>query len=98
MAFAGASLGSIQPGLGTAIGAVGGVALDWGINAFQEWMSREEFIDDNAAALDATIVAWKEMILPEIERSINVWFDDAQAATLKISKQRSLQRSAPIVD
>jgi hypothetical protein len=98
MAFAGASLGSIQPGLGTAIGAVGGVALDWGINAFQEWMGREEFIYDNAAALDATIVAWKEMILPEIERSINVWFDDAQAATLKISKQRSLQRSAPIVD
>jgi hypothetical protein len=87
MAVAGASIGSIQPGLGTAIGAVGGVALDWGISAFQEWMSREEFVEDNAAALDATVAAWKEKILPEIDRSIDVWFDDARAATLQIAKQ-----------
>ena len=90
MAVTGATLGSIEPGLGTAIGAAGGLALDWGINAFQEWMGRDEFVVDNAAALDATIAAWKEKILPEIDRSIDVWFSDARAAALQIAKQENL--------
>jgi hypothetical protein len=89
MAVAGASLGSIEPGLGTAVGAAGGLALDWGINAFQDWMGRDEFVADNAAALDATIAAWKEKILPEIDRSIDVWFSDARAAALQIAKQNN---------
>jgi len=85
MAVGGAAVGSIEPGLGTAIGALGGLALDWGINAFQDWMSRDDFIADNAAALDATIAAWKGRIMPEVSRSIDVWFDDARARLVQLS-------------
>jgi hypothetical protein len=87
MAVGGAAAGSVGPGLGTAIGALGGLALDWGINAFHDWMSRDEFIADNAAALDATIAAWKGRIMPEVSRAIDVWFDDARARLVQLSQR-----------
>jgi len=87
MAVGGAAVGSIEPGLGTAIGVIGGLALDWGINAFQDWMSRDDFVADNAAALDATIAAWKSRIMPEVSRSIDVWFDDARARLVQLAQR-----------
>jgi hypothetical protein len=72
----GAAIGSVQPGLGTAIGALVGLALDWGINAFSAGLQRGEFVEENSAALDATIAAWKSVISPEIDRAVDVWFDD----------------------
>ena len=85
MAVAGAAVGSIQPGVGTAIGATAGVALDWGMNAVSARLERDDFIAENAAALDATIAAWKVAILPEIDRAIDVWFDDAAATLSKLA-------------
>ena len=79
MAVGGAAVGSIKPGIGTVVGALGGIALDWGLNAFQAALTRDDFIAENAAALDATIAAWKAAILPELDRAIDVWFDDARA-------------------
>ena len=76
MVVSGAAVGSIQPGLGTAIGALAGLALDWGINAFSAGLQRGDFIAENSAALDATIAGWKAAIAPEIDRTIDVWFDD----------------------
>lgn len=75
----GAAAGSIQPGLGTAIGALAGLAIDWGLSEFREYMERDAFIAGNNAALDATIATWKGRIGPEIDRAIDVWFDDARA-------------------
>ncbi len=79
MTLGGAAVGSVQPGLGTAIGALAGAALDWGLSEFQEYMERDDFVRDNEAALDATIVAWKGRIEPEIGKAIDAWFDDARA-------------------
>jgi hypothetical protein len=87
MAVAGAAVGSVQPGLGTAIGATAGVALDWGMNAVSARFERDDFIAENAAALDATIAAWKEGILPEVDRAIDVWFDDASATVAKLAER-----------
>jgi hypothetical protein len=72
----GAAAGSIQPGLGTAVGAIAGAGLDWGLSVFRDYMERDDFIRDNAAALDATISAWKALMSPELSRVIDVWFDD----------------------
>jgi hypothetical protein len=83
LAISGASLGSIKPGIGTAIGAIGGVVIDLGLNAFQEKVERDDFIEQNSAALEATIAAWKSTIFPEIMQGIDVWFDDAQALVMK---------------
>ena len=79
LAIGGAVVGSIEPGIGTAIGALAGLAIDWGLSQFQEYMQRDDFIADNSAALDATIAAWKGKIAPEIDKSIDVWFDDTRA-------------------
>jgi hypothetical protein len=87
MAAGGAALGSVGPGLGTALGAAGGLAADWGLNAFNDWMNRDQFIADNASALDATIGAWKGRIVPEVSRGIDVWFDDARASLLRLSQR-----------
>lgn len=79
MAVGGAAAGSFQPGIGTALGALAGVAIDWGLSEYREYMERDDFVRDNDAALDATIAAWKDRIRPEVDRSIDVWFDDARA-------------------
>ncbi len=72
----GAAAGSFSPGLGTAVGALVGLAVDWGMNAIQGGLQRGDFIKENGAALDATVAAWKGAITPEVDRAIGVWFDD----------------------
>jgi hypothetical protein len=62
------------------------VALDWGMNAVSERLERDDFIAGNAAALDATIAAWKAAIIPEIDRAVDVWFDDAAATVAKLAE------------
>lgn len=87
MVIGGASVGSIQPGLGTLVGALGGLAIDWGLNRFQEQLERDDFIAANGEALDATLLAWKNTITPPIEAGIDVWFDDAEALVAGLRKQ-----------
>jgi hypothetical protein len=79
MTVGGAAAGSVEPGLGTAIGALAGAALDWGISRFTDYVQRDGFIADNSAALDATITAWKGAMLPPVDKAIDVWFDDTRA-------------------
>jgi nitrate reductase NapE component len=82
----GAAAGLIQPGLGTAVGAIAGAGLDWGLSVFRHYMERDDFIRDNAAALDATISAWKAIMSPEISRAIDVWFDDTTLLLAKLDQ------------
>ena len=79
----GAAAGSIQPGLGTAVGAIAGAGLDWGLSVFRDYMERDDFIRENSAALDATILGWKGRLSPEVSRTIDVWFDDT---TLRLAE------------
>jgi hypothetical protein len=90
MVVGGAAAGSFSPGLGTAIGALAGLALDWGINAIQGGLQRSDFIAENGAALDATIAAWKGTIAPEVDRAIDVWFDDLAALVVQQRGQPAL--------
>lgn len=80
MTAGGAAAGSIQPGLGTVIGAVAGAGLDWALNAFRAHTERDTFIAENGAALDATIAGWKARLLPELVAPIDAWYDDGAAA------------------
>jgi len=84
----GATVGSIEPGLGTAIGALVGAAIDWGISRFRDYMERDDFIADNSAALDASVTTWKAHIAPEINRAIDVWFDDTRATVAQSAPAR----------
>ncbi len=79
MTIGGAAAGSVEPGLGTALGALAGAALDWGMSRFTDYVQRDGFVADNSAALDATIAAWKSAMLPPIDQAIDAWFDDARA-------------------
>jgi hypothetical protein len=76
----GAAAGSVSPGLGTAIGALAGAGLEWLMSAWRERMERDDFIRENAAALDATITAWKARLDPELMKPVDVWYDDSVAA------------------
>jgi hypothetical protein len=80
MTVGGAAVGSIEPGLGTAIGALAGAGLDWAMSVFRERLERDDFIRENAAALDATIATWKARLEPELLRPVNAWYDDSMAA------------------
>lgn len=80
MTAGGAAIGSIEPGLGTAVGALAGAGLDWLMSAFRDYMERDEFIRENSAALDSTIAAWKARLEPELIKPVDVWYDDSVAA------------------
>jgi hypothetical protein len=80
MTVGGAAVGSIEPGLGTAIGALAGAGLDWAMSVFRERLERDDFIRENAAALDATIATWKARLEPELLRPVNAWYADSMAA------------------
>lgn len=85
MTAGGAAAGSIQPGLGTVIGAVAGAGLDWALNAFRAHMERDSFVAENGAALDATIAGWKARLLPELVAPIDAWYGDSEAALRKVT-------------
>jgi hypothetical protein len=90
MTGGGAAMGSIEPGLGTAIGALAGAGLDWALSAFRAHMERDEFIRENAAALDATIVGWKARLAPELNAPIDAWYADSAAALRAVNPSASV--------
>ncbi len=85
MTAGGATAGSIEPGLGTAIGALAGTGLDWALSAFREHTDRDAFTQENAAALDATITGWKARLLPDLLAPIDAWYADSAAALHAVS-------------
>lgn len=79
---AGASAGSAVPVVGSAVGAAlgfaAGAALDYMGNRVDKWLHREEFIAENMEAVTLIEQEWREALAAELNRTIDVWFDDAQ--------------------
>jgi hypothetical protein len=81
-AGAGAGAGtSVAPGVGSAVGAMiglaAGVALDYLGNRVDSWMNRDEFVQENLAAIETIEADWRSAIEQELHRTIDVWFDDS---------------------
>jgi len=79
---AGASAGSAVPVVGSAVGAAlgfaAGAALDYMGNRVDRWLHRDEFIEENMAAVAMIEEEWRRALEHELHRTIDVWFDDAE--------------------
>jgi hypothetical protein len=78
---AGASAGSAVPVVGSAVGAAlgfaAGAALDYLGNRVDRWLHREEFVAENLEAVGAIQREWTVALDQELQRTVDVWFDDA---------------------
>lgn len=88
-AGSGGTLGSVLPGVGTVGGAFAGFAVGTGVdylfNKGREWVERDDFEATNRDALQAVRDAWAAKAEEEIGRALDVWFDDARAALLRLA-------------
>ena len=88
-AGSGGTLGSVLPGVGTVGGAFAGFAVGTGVdylfNKGREWIERDGFEATNRDALHAVRDAWAAKTEAEIGRALDVWFDDARAALLRLA-------------
>jgi hypothetical protein len=72
--------------LGAAVGVLIGVVADYLTNAANEAFNRDEFIEANNKALDATIAAWQTSLKANVDTAIDKWFDDARSSVVLSSK------------
>lgn len=89
LAFAqqGAAAGTlVEPGGGTAIGAITGIlvgaAADYFVNKADSHFNRDKFVAANNEALDTTIDLWKEKLTANVHAAIDRWFDDARKSVV----------------
>ncbi len=79
---AGASAGSAVPVVGSAVGAAvgfaAGAALDYLGNRADKWLHRDEFMQENLAAVTAVENEWRSALEEELHRTVDAWFDDAE--------------------
>ena len=79
---AGASAGSAVPVVGSAVGAAigfaAGAAIDYLGNRVDKWLNREEFVEENLAAVNAIEDEWRRSLERELHRTVDAWFDDAE--------------------
>lgn len=90
----GASVGSVEPGGGTAIGwalgAAGGVAIDYAMSKGGEWLDRPEFVRANGQALDATIEEWSRVMQRDLFAAVDAWFVDTRGVVAQFKLQRKI--------
>jgi hypothetical protein len=80
LTIAGTVAGSEVPLLGNLVGGAIGLAGDYVLAKFRDHMNRDDFVAGNRAAIEATMREWKNKLLPELQKLIDVWMDDTQAA------------------
>ncbi|EDN67002.1 hypothetical protein BGP_4398 [Beggiatoa sp. PS] len=73
---AGGAVGTLAGPLGTIIGAVGGLGIDFAINEGVELTQRETFVTDVNAALLVTQNEWEKQMHHSLQEAINIWIDD----------------------
>jgi hypothetical protein len=79
LTIAGTILGSEVPFLGNLIGGGIGLAADYVLSKFRDHMNRDDFVAGNRAAVEATMLEWKEELAPELHKLTDIWMDDTQA-------------------
>jgi len=91
----GAAAGTmVEPGLGTAagwaLGAAGGVAIDYLMSKGEEWLDRPKFVHANGQALDATIQEWSRVMQRDLFVAVDAWFEDTRDMVAELKIQRKI--------
>jgi hypothetical protein len=76
IAGTGGAVGTLGGPLGTAIGAIGGLSIDYAINEGVELTQRETFIADLTDALITTQAEWESQMIPSLQQAIDIWLED----------------------
>jgi len=73
---AGGALGTLGGPLGTALGALGGLGIDYMLNEGMELTQRETFITDVTDALNTTQAQWEKEMQGSLNEVIDIWLED----------------------
>jgi hypothetical protein len=76
LAGAGGAVGTLGGPIGTVIGILGGLGIDYAINEGVELTQRETFVADVGEALASTQNEWEQQMLQSLRDAINIWMDD----------------------
>jgi len=76
LAGSGGALGTLGGPIGTVVGALGGLGIDYVINEGVELAQRESFVSDVREALTTTQDEWQQQIQKSLHDAINIWIDD----------------------
>jgi len=76
LAGSGGALGTLGGPIGTVVGALGGLGVDYAINEGVELAQRESFVSDVREALTTTQDEWQQQIQKSLHDAINIWIDD----------------------
>jgi hypothetical protein len=76
LAGAGGAVGTLGGPIGTFIGAIGGLGIDFAINQGVELSQRDTFITDVSEALTITQKEWNKQMLQSLRIAIHIWIDD----------------------
>jgi len=76
LAGTGGAVGTLGGPIGTAIGLLGGLGIDYLINEGMELTQRDTFITDVDQAVVATQKEWEKQMLHALHEGINIWMDD----------------------
>ena len=68
--------GTLAGPVGTVVGALGGLGIDYLINEGVELTQRESFINDVKDALSATQKEWEKQIETSLDKAIDIWMND----------------------
>jgi len=76
LAASGGAVGALGGPIGTVLGILGGLGIDYAINEGVELTQRETFIVDVGEAVATTQDEWEEQMLQSLHEAINIWMDD----------------------
>ncbi len=76
LAGAGGAAGTLAGPVGTIVGALGGLGIDYLINEGVELTQRESFVNDVKDALSATQTEWEKQIETALDKAIDIWMND----------------------
>jgi hypothetical protein len=76
LAGAGGAVGTLAGPVGTAVGAAGGLGIDFMINEGVELTQRNTFVSDVREALNITQQEWQTQMEKSLQDAINIWIDD----------------------
>jgi hypothetical protein len=76
LAGAGGAAGALGGPVGIAVGAIGGLGIDYLINEGVELTQRETFTTDVSEALATTQQEWEKQMLKSLREAVNIWMDD----------------------
>jgi len=76
LAGGGGAIGTLGGPIGTIIGVLGGLGIDYAINEGVELTQRDTFVTDVHEALAMTQNEWEKQMQQSLREAINIWMDD----------------------